>query len=189
MEKALIRIFQQHEEELESYCPDYAVRVQELMQKDLIAGDRVGSRYSKQFSEDVTMRCGDVIKEAAEGAAEGDNTPVSSEKDKNEEKKKNEFSSAPKLSLEERIKLQLNEKMAEDREISQMVAQMEEQILNNSDEHEAHLQAEQTVLHEVEESPAKAHFIQMCDNCGERHLQEHRECDTCEEVHEGCCEL
>ena len=71
---------------------------------------------------------------------------------------------------------------------------MEEQILNNSDEHEVELPAEAPVSHEVEESPAKAvcsddHFIPMCDECGQRHLQEHRECDMCGEVHESCCEL
>ena len=205
MEKALINIFREHEEELESYCPDYAIRVQELMQKDLIAGDRVGSRYSRQFAEDVTMRCGGV-NETAQTAAEPTGAADAGDESKkkkdggtaNENVSANEnnsaFSSAPKLSLEERIKLQLNEKMAEDREISQMVAHMEEQILNNSDEHEVELQAEAPVSHEVEESPAKAvcsddHFIPMCDECGERHLHEERECHFCGEIHSGCCEL
>ena len=157
------KIFKEHEEELEVSCPDYAVRVKELMQKDLLAGNRVGSRYSKNFSEDITARCGNPA---------------------DPKKKKNKSLSlvrkpAASLSLEDRIKLQLNEKMAEDREMSQLVAMMEEQILNEQ---------------EVEETPAKAvcsdnHFIPMCDDCGERHLQEHRECHFCGEVHEGCCEL
>lgn len=210
MEKALINIFREHEEELESYCPDYAIRVQELMQKDLIAGDRVGSRYSRQFAEDVTMRCGGVNETAqtaaepvATAGTEGDESKDNKDKGSatenvsanNKEKgQKSGFSSAPKLSLEERIKVQLNEKMAEDREISQMVAHMEEQILNNSDEHEVELPAEAPVSHEVEESPAKAvcsddHFIPMCDDCGDRHLHGERECNVCMEVHSGCCEL
>ena len=109
MEKALINIFREHEEELESYCPDYAIRVQELMQKDLIAGDRVGSRYSRQFAEDVTMRCGGVNSEAETASVTTEGTESKNEESQNaaEPKQKDDkkFSSAPKLSLEERIKL------------------------------------------------------------------------------------
>ena len=154
------KIFKEHEEELEVSCPDYAIRVKELMQKDLLAGNRVGSRYSKNFSEDITARCGN---------------PADPKKKKNKSLVRKPAAS---LSLEDRIKLQLNEKMAEEREMSQLVATMEEQILNEE---------------EVEETRPEAsvapHFVPMCDDCGERHLQEHRECHMCGEVHEGCCEL
>ena len=154
------KIFKEHEEELEVSCPDYAVRVKELMQKDLLAGNRVGSRYSKNFSEDITARCGN---------------PADPKKKKN---KSLVCKPAASLSLEERIKLQLNEKMAEDREMSQLVATMEEQILNEQ---------------EVEETRPKAsvapHFVPMCDDCGERHILEERECHFCGEIHSDCCEL
>ena len=59
-----LSIFREHEEELEVACPDFAVRVQELMQADIVASNRVGSRYSKQFSEDISMRCGGVAANA-----------------------------------------------------------------------------------------------------------------------------
>ena len=82
-----------------------------------------------------------------------------------------------RLSLEERVKLQLEEKMAEDREMSQMVATMEEKILNMGVEEPGHSHVEE------------AKFVEMCSECGERHVQEERECHLCTEVHDGCCDM
>ena len=171
-----LSIFREHEEELEVACPDFAVRVQELMQADIVASNRVGSRYSKQFSEDISMRCGGTAANAKAAAA-----PAAPAKDeaggggpstKSSKKRKVE-----ELSLEQRVKLQLEEKMAEDREMSQLVASMEEKILDMGVEEPGHSHVEE------------AQFVEMCDDCGERHIQQERECHMCMEVHEGCCNL
>ena len=161
-----LSIFREHEEELEVACPEFAVRVQELMQADIVANNRVGSRYSKQFSEDISMRCGDVPKEAS-----AKKPPSGAEGPSSEPNKKRKT-----MSLEERVKLQLQEKMAEDREMSQMVASMEEKILDMGVEEPGH-------------SHEEAKFVEMCSACGERHIQQERECHMCMEVHEGCCNL
>ena len=163
-----LNIFKEHEEELEVACPDFAVRVQELMQADIVAGNRVGSRYSKHFSEDITMRCGNPKKK----------------KDKKVTAAQQKENSPPSLSLEQRIKLQLEEKMAEDREMSQLVASMEEKILANEDDALVEVNFDKSKI-----AHAQAMFVEMCDDCGERHIQEERECHFCGEVHDGCCEL
>lgn len=163
-----LNIFKEHEEELEVACPDFAVRVQELMQADIVAGNRVGSRYSKHFSEDITMRCGNPKKK----------------KDKKVTAAQQKENSPPSLSLEQRIKLQLEEKMAEDREMSQLVASMEEKILANEDDALVEVNFDKSKI-----AHAQAMFVEMCDDCGMRHLQDLRECDMCGEVHEKCCEL
>ena len=167
-----LNIFKEHEEELEVACPDFAVRVQELMQADIVAGNRVGSRYSKHFSEDITMRCGETKKKK-----EGDQAPPTTPP-------KKIMNSPPSLSLEQRIKLQLEEKMAEDREMSQLVASMEEKILANEDDALVEVNFDKSKI-----AHAQAMFVEMCDDCGMRHLQDLRECDMCGEVHEKCCEL
>ena len=161
-------------------CPDFAVRVQELMQADIVAGNRVGSRYSKHFSEDITMRCGNPKKkngaqETIAGGGAGGGAGSSSAPTTN---------SPPSLSLEQRIKLQLEEKMAEDREMSQLVASMEEKILANEDDALVEVNFDKSKI-----AHAQAMFVEMCDDCGERHIQEERECHFCGEVHDGCCEL
>ena len=163
-----LNIFKEHEEELEVACPDFAVRVQELMQADIVAGNRVGSRYSKHFSEDITMRCG----------------KPKEKKDKKVTAAQQKENSPPSLSLEQRIKLQLEEKMAEDREMSQLVASMEEKILANEDDALVEVNFDKSKI-----AHAQAMFVEMCDDCGMRHLQDLRECDMCGEVHEKCCEL
>lgn len=150
-----LKIFKEHEDELEISCPEFTTRIHELVDKDVVAGNRVGSGYSKEFTEDISLRCGDV-------------------------KKKKKHSSS---FLNEEIKERLNAKLAEEREMSKKVASLENQILSNKEE---------TVnidLQECKLEPAEVHFIPMCDDCGERHLQEHRECNVCMEVHSGCCEL
>ena len=151
-----LKIFKEHEDELEISCPEFTTRIHELVDKDVVAGNRVGSRYSKEFSEDISLRCGDV-------------------------KKKKKHSSS---FLNDEIKERLNAKLAEEREVSKMVASLENQILSNDNEETVNID-----LQECKVEPAKVHFIPMCDECGERHLQEHRECNVCMEVHEGCCEL
>lgn len=193
-----LQVFREHEEELEVACPEFAVRIQELMQADIVASNRIGSRYSKQFSEDITMRCGKEIsvEDNQNDKADGDGKDPSKKKkrarrspvkaggsnaDKNPQggrtsKRVVNLFDPPTLSLQERIRLQLDEKMAEDREMSQLVASMEEKILEN----------------EVLPSQAKAEaprFIEMCGECGERHIHEERECHMCGEVHDGCCDL
>ena len=179
-----LSIFREHEEELEVACPDFAVRVQELMQADIVASNRVGSRYSKQFSEDISMRCGGVAEDtkAGEGGAgAGPSKPEVNKGVKRKAEKQLEVESKKiknqMLSLEQRVKLQLEEKMAEDREMSQLVATMEEKILNMGVEEPGHSHVEE------------AQFVEMCDDCGERHIQQERECHMCMEVHEGCCNL
>tara|TARA_B110000003_G_scaffold269311_1_gene300153 strand:+ start:3967 stop:4494 length:528 start_codon:yes stop_codon:yes gene_type:complete len=171
-----LSIFREHEEELEVACPDFAVRVQELMQADIVASNRVGSRYSKQFSEDISMRCGGVATDAkvapAPAAPAKDEAGGGGPSTKSSKKRKVE-----ELSLEQRVKLQLEEKMAEDREMSQLVASMEEKILDMGVEEPGHSHVEE------------AQFVEMCDDCGERHIQQERECHMCMEVHEGCCNL
>ena len=182
-----LQVFREHEEELEVACPEFAVRIQELMQADIVASNRIGSRYSKQFSEDITMRCGKEISvednqnDDADGGGKDpskNKSRVSTRKQKSNAKKpgKGSLFDPPTLSLQERIRLQLDEKMAEDREMSQLVASMEEKILENK----------------VLPSQAKAEaprFIEMCGECGERHIHEERECHMCGEVHDGCCDL
>ena len=193
-----LQVFREHEEELEVACPEFAVRIQELMQADIVASNRLGSRYSKQFSEDITMRCGSEIQAGDSDGASGSGVDSSKKKKRASEKQGKSSSSKaggsnadktpqgkrtskrvfdpPTLSLQERIRLQLDEKMAEDREMSQLVASMEEKILEN----------------EVLPSQAKAEaprFIEMCGECGERHIHEERECHMCGEVHDGCCDL
>jgi hypothetical protein len=174
-----LSIFREHEEELEVACPDFAVRVQELMQADIVASNRVGSRYSKQFSEDISMRCGGVANPdatktavtapAKDSAGAGGSTPS--------KKRKKNVISDPKMSLEQRVKLQLEEKMAEDREMSQLVATMEEKILNMGVEEPGHSHVEE------------AQFVEMCSDCGERHVHDERECHLCGEVHDSCCDM
>ena len=175
-----LSIFREHEEELEVACPDFAVRVQELMQADIVASNRVGSRYSKQFSEDISMRCGGTAANAkvapapaapAKDEAGGGGPSKTSVPNPNKRKKPSS------LSLEERVKLQLEEKMAEDREMSQLVATMEEKILNMGVEEPGHSHVEE------------AQFVEMCSDCGERHVHDERECHLCMEVHTGCCDL
>lgn len=171
-----LQVFREHEEELEVACPEFAVRIQELMQADIVASNRLGSRYSKQFSEDITMRCGSEI--SASDASESNVGTTNASNKRNGKKKttRRPLLNPPTLSLQERIQLQLNEKMAEDREMSQLVASMEEKILEN----------------EGSPSQAKAEaprFIEMCGECGERHMHEERECHMCGEVHDGCCDL
>ena len=169
-----LSIFREHEEELEVACPDFAVRVQELMQADIVASNRVGSRYSKQFSEDISMRCGGTAADAEVAPA-----PAAQAKDAAKETGPSTKPSKKRkaMSLEQRVKLQLEEKMAEDREMSQLVASMEEKILDMGVEEPGHSHVEE------------AQFVEMCDDCGERHIQQERECHMCMEVHEGCCNL
>jgi len=184
-----IKIFKEHEDELEVACPDFAVRVQELMQADIVATNRVGSRYSKHFSEDITMRCGGPKTPA--DAPTADPTASSSAANKTGAKNPPPVDTAgasklhrpPSLSLEQRIKLQLNEKMAEDREMSQMVASMEEKILENEDD------VVEVDFDNRNIAEAQAMFVEMCSECGERHIHDERECHFCGEVHEGCCDL
>jgi len=177
-----LSIFREHEEELEVACPDFAVRVQELMQADIVASNRVGSRYSKQFSEDISMRCGGVANPDATKTAPTGAGPSKTEVKKGAKRKaKEQLDSTDKksktMSLEQRVKLQLEEKMAEDREMSQLVATMEEKILNMGVEEPGHSHVEE------------AQFVEMCSDCGERHVQEERECHLCMEVHTGCCDM
>ena len=176
-----LKIFKEHEDELEVACPDFAIRVQELMQADIVANNRVGSRYSKHFSEDITMRCGtkkgkdDEPRTNGGGDSDRAGEPSSSE---------SQLHNPPSLSLEQRIKLQLEEKMAEDREMSQMVASMEAKILENEESDTVEVKLDNgKVVH------ASPKFVEMCSDCGERHLHEERECHFCGEVHEGCCDL
>ena len=181
-----LSIFREHEEELEVACPEFAVRVQELMQADIVANNRVGSRYSKQFSEDISMRCGNVgdAKKTAATAPAGA-APAAPAKDeaggggpsKTSVLYPNKRKKPSSLSLEERVKLQLEEKMAEDREMSQLVATMEEKILNMGVEEPGHSHVEE------------AQFVEMCSDCGERHVHDERECHLCGEVHDSCCDL
>lgn len=202
-----LKIFKEHEDELEVACPDFAVRVQELMQADIVATNRVGSRYSKHFSEDITMRCGGPKTPAEKTGEKTGEAPGSSDAaaektgagpgsstaaaEKTGEKKTGAGSDAtnpllnkpPSLSLEQRIKLQLNEKMAEDREMSQMVASMEEKILENEDD------VVEVDFDNRNIAEAQAMFVEMCSECGERHIHDERECHFCGEVHEGCCDL
>ena len=188
-----LQVFREHEEELEVACPEFAVRIQELMQADIVATNRLGSRYSKQFSEDITMRCGtEISADQSNSKASGSGGGTENANGSNKTKKKDgsetntrrrasrstgsKLFDPPTLSLQERIRLQLDEKMAEDREMSQLVASMEEKILEN----------------EVSPSQANAEaprFIEMCGECGERHIHEERECHMCGEVHDGCCDL
>ena len=175
-----LSIFREHEEELEVACPEFAVRVQELMQADIVASNRVGSRYSKQFSEDISMRCGRVAEDAKKSAAGAGSSSAGGGGEPNKTSKKRQRTtglSDPELSLEERVKLQLQEKMAEDREMSQLVATMEEKILD--------MGVEEPGNSHVEE----AKFVEMCDECGIRHIQIERECHFCGDVHEGCCDM
>lgn len=175
-----LSIFREHEEELEVACPDFAVRVQELMQADIVASNRVGSRYSKQFSEDISMRCGGTAadaKVAPAPAAQAKNAAKETGPSTQSKKRPRTEVSDTELSLEQRVKLQLEEKMAEDREMSQLVASMEEKILDMGVEEPGHSHVEE------------AQFVEMCDDCGERHVQEERECHLCGEVHDSCCDL
>lgn len=195
-----LKIFKEHEDELEVACPDFAVRVQELMQADIVATNRVGSRYSKHFSEDITMRCGganpaDKKKGDAPGssdasaggneetAAAGAKNPPPTDAAAEKPTDPTPLYKPPSLSLEQRIKLQLNEKMAEDREMSQMVASMEEKILENEDD------VVEVDFDNRNIAEAQAMFVEMCSECGERHIHDERECHFCGEVHEGCCDL
>ena len=191
-----IKIFKEHEDELEVACPDFAVRVQELMQADIVATNRVGSRYSKHFSEDITMRCGGAKTPADAATAGSDASKKKTPAEKDKEKTSTGGSATetaantgaglhrpPSLSLEQRIKLQLNEKMAEDREMSQMVASMEEKILENEDD------VVEVDFDNRNIAEAQAMFVEMCSECGERHIHDERECHFCGEVHEGCCDL
>lgn len=177
-----LKIFKEHEDELEVACPDFAIRVQELMQADIVANNRVGSRYSKHFSEDITMRCGTAAKkdDKNKDGAGGSDGPIQGA----EGEKKDELHNPPSLSLEQRIKLQLEEKMAEDREMSQMVASMEAKILENEESDTVEVKLDNGKV--VNFSPK---FVEMCSDCGERHVHEERECHFCGEVHEGCCDL
>ena len=164
-----LEIFKEHEEELEEMCPDFVWRIQQLVQKDIVATNRVGSQYSKQFSEDITLRCGDVKKKKKDGGGA-------------EESKDNNLITPPaKLSLQDRIKLQLNEKLMEDREEAKVVADMEEKMWESMDV-EVNLSQEAV-------DRAASHFVDICKDCGERHVHEERECHFCGEVHEGCCDL
>ena len=180
-----LKIFKEHEDELEVACPDFAIRVQELMQADIVANNRVGSRYSKHFSEDITMRCG--------GAKKRNKDEQPSDSDQSGGNPNSQIPNAPQqpplhnppsLSLEQRIKLQLEEKMAEDREMSQMVASMEAKILENEESDTVEVKLDNGKV--VNFSPK---FVEMCSDCGERHVHEERECHFCGEVHEGCCDL
>lgn len=164
-----LEIFKEHEEELEEMCPDFVWRIQQLVQKDIVATNRVGSQYSKQFSEDITLRCGDVKKKKKDGGGA-------------EESEDNKLITPPKeLSLQDRIKLQLNEKLMEDREEAKVVADMEEKMWESMDV-EVNLSQEAV-------DRAASHFVDICKDCGERHVHEERECHFCGEVHEGCCDL
>ena len=150
-------------------CPDFVWRIQQLVQKDIVATNRVGSQYSKQFSEDITLHCGDVKKKKKDGGGA-------------EESKDNNLITPPEeLSLQDRIKLQLNEKLMEDREEAKVVADMEEKMWESIDV-EVNL-SQETV------DRAASHFVDICKDCGERHVHEERECHFCGEVHEGCCDL
>ena len=162
-----LEIFKEHEEELEEMCPDFAWRIQQLVQKDIVATNRVGSQYSKQFSEDITLRCGKVN--------EGENT------EKKKKEKQDLINPPETLSLQDRIKLQLNEKLMEDREEAKVVADMEEKMWESMDV-EVNLSQEAV-------DRAASHFVDICKDCGERHVHEERECHFCGEVHEGCCDL
>lgn len=181
-----LKIFKEHEDELEVACPDFAIRVQELMQADIVANNRVGSRYSKHFSEDITMRCGTTANAAKKKTPTPTANPENPATPNTGSKKPDETTlhNPPSLSLEQRIKLQLEEKMAEDREMSQLVASMEEKILENEGSNmvEVNLDNGKVVNAEPE-------FVEMCDECGERHLHEERECHFCGDVHEGCCDM
>lgn len=178
-----LKIFKEHEDELEVACPDFAIRVQELMQADIVATNRVGSRYSKHFSEDITMRCGTKKDKSRDGSGDDQSRNAPPPRAKGTERQTG-LHNPPSLSLEQRIKLQLEEKMAEDREMSQMVASMEAKILENegSDMVEVNLDNGKVVN-------ASPKFVEMCSDCGERHIQEERECHLCMEVHTGCCDL
>ena len=162
-----LEIFKEHEEELEEMCPDFVWRIQQLVQKDIVATNRVGSQYSKQFSEDITLRCGKVN--------EGENT------EKKKKEKQDLINPPETLSLQDRIKLQLNEKLMEDREEAKVVADMEEKMWASMDV-EVNLSQEAV-------DRAASHFVDICKDCGERHVHEERECHFCGEVHEGCCDL
>lgn len=162
-----LEIFKEHEEELEEMCPDFVWRIQQLVQKDIVATNRVGSQYSKQFSEDITLRCGKVN--------EGENT------EKKKKEKQDLINPPETLSLQDRIKLQLNEKLMEDREEAKVVADMEEKMWESMDV-EVNLSQEAV-------DRAASHFVDICKDCGERHVHEERECHFCGEVHEGCCDL
>ena len=166
-----LEIFKEHEEELEETCPDFVWRIQQLVQKDIVATNRVGSQYSKQFSEDITLRCGKVNEDEDE----------EEEKSEGEDEAKSLITPPAKLSLQDRIKLQLNEKLMEDREEAKVVADMEEKMWDSMDV-EVNL-SQETV------NRAASHFVDICEDCGERHVHEERECHFCGEVHEGCCDL
>ena len=120
---------------------------------------------------------------AAAKKKKADETPTAQntvQKDPN----KTTLHNPPSLSLEQRIKLQLEEKMAEDREMSQLVASMEAKILENEGSNMVEVNLDNgKVVH------ASPKFVEMCSDCGERHLNEERECHLCMEVHTGCCDL
>ena len=69
----------------------------------------------------------------------------------------------------------------EDREEAKVVADMEEKMWESIDV-EVNL-SQETV------DRAASHFVDICKDCGERHVHEERECHFCGEVHEGCCDL
>ena len=186
-----LKIFKEHEDELEVACPDFAIRVQELMQADIVANNRVGSRYSKHFSEDITMRCGKPRTQGGGGSqsngdqsGDGSNAQTPGAQGTDQAEQSGNLHNPPSLSLEQRIKLQLEEKMAEDREMSQMVASMEAKILENEESDTVEVKLDNGKV--VNFSPK---FVEMCSDCGERHVHEERECHFCGEVHEGCCDL
>ena len=178
-----LEIFKEHEEELEEMCPDFVWRIQQLVQKDIVATNRVGSQYSKQFSEDITLRCGKVNKgeDGDKGGAKGGDEGGDGGKVAGGQRGEKLINPPAKLSLQDRIKLQLNEKLMEDREEAKVVADMEEKMWESMDV-EVNLSQEAV-------DRAASHFVDICKDCGERHVHEERECHFCGEVHEGCCDL
>tara|TARA_B100000519_G_C14257428_1_gene445761 strand:+ start:3174 stop:3653 length:480 start_codon:yes stop_codon:yes gene_type:complete len=80
--------------------------------------------------------------------------------------------------LEEQLKARLNEKLAEDEQFTKLVAAEEDKILSAIDD---------DIVVDLDNEISTQGFLSSCEECGHRHSMEERECDICEQVHEGCC--
>lgn len=159
-----IAIFREQEEELSSTNYDFVSKINELLeQENVIVGNKVGNRYSSSFTENIS-RPSSILQCG------------SLPKDKK------------KKQLEEQAKRVLSELQEQDLSNVRQAAELENELFKEA-EAAAEVEVNLSEVHVSEDSEAVFRLHDMCEHCDMRHAQEERECDMCEQIHSGCCDM
>ena len=161
-----IAIFREQEEELSSTNYDFVSKINELLeQENVIVGNKVGNRYSSSFTENISrpssiLQCGSLPKD---------------------KKKKR---------LEEQAKRVLSKLQEQDLSNVRQAAELENELFKEA-EAAAEVEVNLSELHVCEDAQQEPifHLHELCEHCDMRHAQEERECELCEQIHSGCCDM